>query len=244
MKQALFIIGVLFCGMVCAAQPKIIDLSWSNPTIDFLQKNLSAMENSSPLNGITIRVRGESILRKGKKYFAGESLWTASKVEFKHFAKDITALKKLPFKKFTDNFYYSTTYYYDLDWYDDAAWARAAANFGVAARVCREAGLKGILLDIEEYGKRFWNYDTTSRKEDFKTTCKIVYKRDSSGGRWCFQTIRKSSFSCLSCFLFLPEISRRFSSTAYSVSCRLRHGSWKAVKPTVTGLASLKIIRS
>ena len=101
MKKLLLTVVIIGCAALGAWQPKIIDLSWSNPTISFLQQHLAEMEKSSPLNGITIRVRGEQIERKGKKYFAGESLWTDSKIEFKHFEKDIAALKKMPFKKFT-----------------------------------------------------------------------------------------------------------------------------------------------
>ena len=187
MKKIFWTAALCACGLLSAGQVKIIDLSWSNPTIGFLQKNLAEMEKNSPLDGITIRVRGNRIVRNGKKYFAGESLWTTSKVEFKDFAGDIAALKKLPFKKFTDNFYYSTTFYYDLDWYNDAHWAQAAANFGVAAKVCRAAGLKGMLFDIEEYGKRFWDYQKlVDPKKGYKDTCKIVYKRGQQWGKAVF----------------------------------------------------------
>ena len=188
MKYTVILAVFLSSAWLAAAQRvKIIDLSWSNPTIAFLQKNLAEMEKTSPLDGITIRIRGEQIMRNGKKYFAGESLWTASKVEFNHFAKDISALKKLPFKKFTDNFYYSTTYNYDLDWYNDAQWAQAAANFGVASRVCREAGLKGIMLDLEEYRKRFWDYRNLVKPEkDYRATRQIAYQRGQQWGREVF----------------------------------------------------------
>ena len=186
MKSLLLTAVFAACAVLSAWQPKIIDLSWSNPTISFLQKHLTEMEKNSPLNGITIRVRGEMIERKGKKYYAGESLWTDSKIEFKHFEKDIAALKKMPFKKFTDNFYYCTTSRYDLDWFDDAQWAQAAANFGTAAKVCRAAGLKGFLWDIEEYGKRFWNYSALDTKKDLKAARRVAYKRGQQWGKAVF----------------------------------------------------------
>lgn len=193
------------CTFLAGGQVRIIDLSWSNPTISFLQKNLAAMEKDSPLDGITIRIRGDRVVRNGKKYFAGESLWTNSKVEFKHFAKDIAALKKLPFKKFTDNFYYSTTFYYDLDWYNDAQWAQSAANFGVAARVCRAAGLKGILFDIEEYGKRFWDYSKLADpKQGFRETRKIAYKRGQQWGKEVFKNFPEI-------ILFMPFMFSMYS---------------------------------
>ena len=40
-----------------------------------------------------------------------------------------------------------------LDWRDDGAWANFASNMGVLARIVREAGLDGICIDNEDYGK-------------------------------------------------------------------------------------------
>ena len=188
MKKLLLFASVL-CGLTVAAgnQVKVIDLSWSNPTVDFLQRNLAAMEKDSPLDGLCIRVRGDRVTRNGRKYFAADCAWTNTKLEFKNFAKDVAALKKIPFKKFTDNFYYSTTYYYDLDWHDDAGWKTATDNFGVIARVCREAGLKGILFDLEEYRKEFWDYwKFINPAKDYKTTAATVYKRGQQWGKAVF----------------------------------------------------------
>ena len=39
---------------------KLIDLSWANPTTEYLQKNLERMEKESPVDGISIRVWGAS----------------------------------------------------------------------------------------------------------------------------------------------------------------------------------------
>ncbi len=40
-----------------------------------------------------------------------------------------------------------------LDWTDDAAWARFAANMATVAWLAKEGGLKGILVDAEDYPK-------------------------------------------------------------------------------------------
>ena len=40
-----------------------------------------------------------------------------------------------------------------LDWRDDGAWANFGSNMGVLARLVREAGLEGICIDNEDYGK-------------------------------------------------------------------------------------------
>ena len=46
-----------------------------------------------------------------------------------------------------------------MDWTDDAAWARAGDNIAILAWLARESGLKGLVVDCEEYnGKRFWQF--------------------------------------------------------------------------------------
>ena len=40
-----------------------------------------------------------------------------------------------------------------LDWRDDGAWANFASNMRVLAQIVREAGLDGICIDNEDYGK-------------------------------------------------------------------------------------------
>ena len=61
-----------------------------------------------------------------------------------------------------------------------------AANFGVAARAAREAGLKGFLFDLEEYGKKFWNYNNLNTKTSPEETRKIIYKRGQQWGKAVF----------------------------------------------------------
>ena len=46
-----------------------------------------------------------------------------------------------------------------FDWYDDAWWETVLHNIEGMARVAREGGLSGIIMDVEEYGCRFWGWD-------------------------------------------------------------------------------------
>ncbi len=224
MKKLLLFASVL-CSFILAAgnQVKIIDLSWSNPTVQFLQKHLADMERDSPGDGVCIRIYGDRVNHKGRQYYAKDCVWTTAKLEFKHFEKDIESLKKLPFKKFTDNFFWLTTYYYDLDWYNDADWEQSTANFGVAAKVCRAAGLKGIWFDIEEYGKRFldyWKFKNTD--VDFKTTSQIAYKRGQQWGREVFRNYPEIT-------LFMPYM---FSLTDRHLGIPFINGIINVMPPT------------
>ena len=48
-------------------------------------------------------------------------------------------------------------------------------------RIAKETGLEGILLDIEEYGKKCWQYDNLKSKKSYLETEKIIRLR----GREC-----------------------------------------------------------
>lgn len=49
---------------------------------------------------------------------------------------------------------------------DDAAWARIAANYGAAARIAKECGFRGLLIDNEDYhGLRQFNFVAESDGE-------------------------------------------------------------------------------
>ena len=46
-----------------------------------------------------------------------------------------------------------------IDWTDDAAWSRAGDNISTLARLAKVCGLKGLVIDCEEYnGKKFWQF--------------------------------------------------------------------------------------
>lgn len=186
MKKMLTAAVMLMTALSGSAASKVIDLSWSNPTVDYLEKHIQEMNRTAPVDGLTIRVRGEQVKWKEKNLFAFQYLWSGCPLEYSHFEKEVARLKKIPFGRFTDNFLYSTTYSYDTDWFNDAEWKTVAANFGVAARAAREAGLKGFLFDIEEYGKKFWNYNNLNTKTSPEETRKIIYKRGQQWGKAVF----------------------------------------------------------
>ena len=45
-----------------------------------------------------------------------------------------------------------------FDWFDDAWWQTVLHNMEQVARVAKEGGCRGILLDMEEYGCVFWSW--------------------------------------------------------------------------------------
>ncbi|MBZ0159113.1 hypothetical protein [Candidatus Methylomirabilis sp.] len=54
----------------------------------------------------------------------------------------------------------------DLTWFDDGRWNTIVNNFGVLARIAKQAGLKGIMLDPEDYHAAIFSYPAQRGKVD------------------------------------------------------------------------------
>ena len=189
-----FIIALLVCfslSLVLDASPcvKVIDLSWSNPTLSFLEEHLADMEKESPLDGLTISFIGKKEPVDGKmRGPAHFNVWNRRPWKYELLQDEIQRYKSLKFTRFTDNFFYLTTIDVDFDWTSDDDWKTVAGNFGIAARVAREMGLKGLLVDLEEYVKPFWNYGDDVHPKDiaYDDLSKIVYQRGCQWGEAVF----------------------------------------------------------
>ena len=94
----------LFAGTdtVQPARKKLIDLSWNNPTVDFLEKHLEEMEKNTPLDGIVIKLWGKPEIVNGKKIIPGRMIWGKIPIKYESFKSTIEKYKRLKFKKFTD----------------------------------------------------------------------------------------------------------------------------------------------
>ena len=74
-----------------------------------------------------------------------------------------------------------------LSWTDDAAWATAAKNVGILAGAAAEAGLKGLMIDNEDYrGVRQWYYDAAKDGSSYESTCARARRRGAEVGRAAF----------------------------------------------------------
>ena len=63
-----------------------------------------------------------------------------------------------------------------LDWTDDVAWGAFAINMGVMAAIARKSGLKGILIDDEDYSKSR-QYELMPGEPSYRETCELARKR-------------------------------------------------------------------
>ena len=102
------------------------------------------------------------------------------------FSKALADLQATPFKRFTDNFIQVETAARgsavtgrpedgNLDWFD-RNWAGIAENGAVVAWLAKEAGFKGLFLDVEHYtgslgpweGKHIFDYASSPSKDQHK----------------------------------------------------------------------------
>ena len=74
--------------------------------------------------------------------------------------------------------FWMTPKYYDtrLDWADDEAWANFAENMASVAWLAKEGGMKGLMLDPEEYAVAH-QYRHTSKDPPFPETVKLARQR-------------------------------------------------------------------
>ena len=180
---------------------KLIDMSWSNPSVDYLVENLARMEQEAQVDGITVRFVGRKPGVEGK---AGDvhchNIITKDVWQYEWFADQIAKYNNLNFTRFTDNFIYTTmTPARDMDWFDDAYWAAICNNYGILARISKECNMTGIVFDSEEYGGRVWgNYKGSDRDA-------AIAKARQRGQEWGRAVFTENPNVTLLCLFFFSH---------------------------------------
>ena len=65
-----------------------------------------------------------------------------------------------------------------MDWQDAAAWRRAGENLAAFARLAKRSGLKGFIIDGEDYwGQRQFFYRPGIDRGDYRTLCRAARQR-------------------------------------------------------------------
>lgn len=65
-----------------------------------------------------------------------------------------------------------------IDWLDEAAWRRAGENLAAFARLAKRSGLKGFIIDGEDYWRqRQFFYRPSIDRGDYRTLCRAVRQR-------------------------------------------------------------------
>lgn len=142
------------------AHPKFIKIGWDDPTVSFYAANVKMIEKALPHSGVRIMldaVKDEA----GKTIHPTYMMFTRKKLKREYFTDQIKSLKSVKSKKLTDNFLETRMLDAEkkFDLYDDAFWGGVCHNFNLLAAIAKEGGLKGLVVDMEDYWRlQNWKY--------------------------------------------------------------------------------------
>ena len=144
--------------------PMVISISWSSPDVCYLRQHAREWAER-PFTGTLVHMYEWPFAPAGcVEMGSGKGVsWSAFQAE--RFSDDMLhdALENLlatPVTRCQDNLLWIVSFLAGghFDWFDDARWATVLHNIESLARVSRQGGLRGIVLDCEEYGCPFWSW--------------------------------------------------------------------------------------
>jgi hypothetical protein len=114
-----------------------------------------------PFDGITLLVPIDPKWCNAEGLEAGvlDALcWTSKAVPYEAVQNSVADLKRIAWGHLTDNFLWyrmidGSDHQFEVDFTQDGDWAAVLHNAALLGRVCKEAGLKGFMLDTEQYGQ-------------------------------------------------------------------------------------------
>ena len=169
-------------GTPIGADKKLIGFACNTVEPAYLKEHVADIERL-PLDGLNISVYPDDWgpQRSGQEgMFFGGRRFTSD-----DFRQSLADLKATPFKRFTDNFIQVETAGRgsrvtgraadgNLDWFDPN-WSGIVENGAVVARLARQAGFKGLFLDVEHYtgslgpwrGQHIFNYAASPSRDKY-----------------------------------------------------------------------------
>jgi hypothetical protein len=132
-----------------ASRPKLLYTPSEEPTgldgLTYLRDHLQEIE-AGPFQGITVDVG------------LGDTPWSDIPYTRAEFDREVELLRSIPFVNLTDNFQMFNVRTGGVDWFDDQAFGVVIGNARVAAQVVRDAGLRGLFFDVEQYNDPVWSF--------------------------------------------------------------------------------------
>jgi hypothetical protein len=135
------------------AGKQLIEFGWDEPDTRFMRDHIAQLQ-ASPFDGCVFHVGG-----RDARGHHGEFTWNAwggrrfAPAEVESARQDLVATD---FGRFRSNFLRVNVTPGDLDWFADHS--AVMANLELAARLARDGGCPGILLDTEPYMGALWDY--------------------------------------------------------------------------------------
>ena len=144
-----------------AADQKIIEWGWGTPNPVYVRDHVRDMEKL-PFDGLVLDLTANGQPSDTGHQFSWK-VWDARTLSAEDYSEHILALKATRFERFTDNFLRFNVTPGEIDWYDQE-FNSVLANARLAARIAKESRLKGLLVDVEHYGGKPFNYGSQRQK--------------------------------------------------------------------------------
>jgi hypothetical protein len=159
----------------------------SAPDTVYLSRNTAALERV-PLDGVAtwiatplpITIEGGEVVtprlasgrlrrhRSGADHAeVGQTLVHKTRITDAHIAPAIDDLKKARFNRFKSNLIHVTmgNAKGPMNWFDDSWWETICHNAGMLAKVAKQGGCRGLLIDPEVYSYSLWGYRMLSETD-------------------------------------------------------------------------------
>ncbi len=176
---------------VLPACARVIAWPSPEPDQDFVRRHIAVME-TKPFDGVVLQAT-----MAGQEGTARFFAWSAVNRRYgiEDFQSFVETVRQVPFRRFGHNFLRINLNATDrpFDMFDDEPWDILIANFAMAARAAREAGLRGLMVDPEAYAEaepgtevpRFNVFDFRLRRtsKEFSAYRRQAFRRGQSVGR-------------------------------------------------------------
>jgi hypothetical protein len=136
----------------CTERKRLIEFGWDQPDTSFMRQHIAVMEKT-PFDGCVFGVLYSSAERRGS--FTWEA-WGRRAFGERELLAARDDLRATRLKRFAHNFLRLNVTPGDLDWFDD--YSAVVTNARLAAQLAREGRARGVLLDVEQYQGRLFDF--------------------------------------------------------------------------------------
>jgi hypothetical protein len=153
-----------------AAGAKLIHYGWDNPKIWQLPDVIPKFVKS-PFDGMSVNPT------------AFNTVFTIKPIAASVIAEDLKTLTKIDRSKLANSYLVVLSAAdQNFDWSNDTHWKSAISNIKLVAKLAKTGGFKGIVFDMEPYGKNPWAYasQAASQKLKFPAMAGLVRTRGKS----------------------------------------------------------------
>ena len=168
----------------------------------------------------------------------GQTIVHPIRIPYSYVAPAINDLKSAVFKKLKSNFISVITgnTLHPVNWFDDRWWEIVCHNISMIALAAKEGGCRGILLDPEVYGNRYWwGHDQLRHLDDSADVLREVYK-DKSWEQMEGQVRKRGrQFAQAICGKFEDPVIMFFTATGYTAR-QVNDPRWDTHKTAPYGL--------